>query len=1308
MSATLEYSTGRRSISSFRCPWLLCLALSACSGADGDEQPGNRDAGEDASTHDDAGSRGDAGEVVDAGSREDGSTVMPDGGNDGGSDGGQPPDPDLASAEIGPEGGTLGSTDGRLTISVPAGAVAAATTFAIRLVHDAPVGVRQGIAYELTPHDVVFRRSVTVVLSYDAAIVEGDEADLTLLVLDPASAAWNLVEPVEVDVDADTLTTERAEFSVFSYGSFNTAVDALGFDSIEAAPSTIYVSLDGDDDHTGFTNDDEGTMLSVQAACGRMTAGRYYAFAGKGVSYASVRTIVLGGGTFEVDDEDLTCFAGLVGQGRTLTRLRSTSGELRIWLGNRGGAYAITFEGVDVVGSVTDGVDGAFTVRDVRMSGFSDTGIELDWNATVEDSLVELSLFESECIRVNGEDNEIRNTTVRSCEIGIAARDAMGLAIEDSTVTNTLIGILFGGGFGFSLEGSTVRDNDTGLEVQGTVTTSGNTIACNDEVDVATTRDAATVTSTGDAWDHVPPLPVTAGDEFANDYDGAVTASSPVLAVNPCAGPPSGPCEDIVSERTAMLGPVGGVIHLGETEATACTVFILDAGGVEAPEEFTLATAPDDPSDYVFLPPDFIADETRQVILQSFVTQAGVSRVELRDHEAGEAGQHRSTLRSNDNLNLLLTADSTTTGCAQDTFCHDLLGGNESWYVGNRHLPSVKPRSQQGRSFTMPHVLEVSGRIIDIAADFCGPASAQCVDGGAFRYTELAAADCSEVGTIEDELQLFLWGCAEDESAGTLAISHGFAPGKGLRDAIDFASDEFRPNRVTARDGADQIITQTPLEIWFFNPILDFGAQPEEPHQILLVGNRTTVIPMNTDYVALVSRPGTAIAIPGSPTGAVLPSGLSWLEVDIDGNGGYGVYANGTPHLSVRNSTITGVNVGVYVRQASGFTGADLNLQGNNIGVYVDQSPRTQLERVRAVDNTGTGIWVADSAGVVLSNATVTGSNTGVSFSGNTGGSIASGILALGNAVGISLDANSLLRNSVAALSQNAGVAVPTGANGVRIERTVSLLNGAGYDLDATGTLIVDSGASENVGAGFDASTAVTFQGDTWSANNGAFFAGDSCAPLANADCAGVLDAGGGVCAFGPGATVLADPPLLDAFTGAIAEPSNASAPNGTAVHDAITDWFTHGSELSGFGRAGTVDDYDCGARGKCTGSDTCQVYDFGAVPAGPAIRVVANASGDDAFAFVQQTGAASAAACTAAYPGSSFAGGSCTSTSLESAVELLLDAAGDDDGLCESDERCAFTPNLGVDQGLHTALASFPFSDGQLTGVQLYAGTAP
>ncbi|WP_455207854.1 right-handed parallel beta-helix repeat-containing protein, partial [Kaarinaea lacus] len=64
------------------------------------------------------------------------------------------------------------------------------------------------------------------------------------------------------------------------------------------------------------------------------------------------------------------------------------------------------------------------------------------------------------------------------------------------------------------------------------------------------------------------------------------------------------------------------------------------------------------------------------------------------------------------------------------------------------------------------------------------------------------------------------------------------------------------------------------------------------------------------------------------------------------------------------------------------------------------------------------------------------------------------------------------------------------------------------------------------------------------------------------------------------------------------------------------------------------------------------------------------------------------------------------TSTFLKHAVEILGDAIGNDDGLCESNEACIYTPNIASYQGEGNLISAGPFMDsmsGGLTGVILY-----
>jgi hypothetical protein len=57
----------------------------------------------------------------------------------------------------------------------------------------------------------------------------------------------------------------------------------------------------------------------------------------------------------------------------------------------------------------------------------------------------------------------------------------------------------------------------------------------------------------------------------------------------------------------------------------------------------------------------------------------------------------------------------------------------------------------------------------------------------------------------------------------------------------------------------------------------------------------------------------------------------------------------------------------------------------------------------------------------------------------------------------------------------------------------------------------------------------------------------------------------------------------------------------------------------------------------------------------------------------------------------------------VKNATELKGDGVGNDNGLCESNEACLFTPNLGSYQGDGILLPPGAFTDGTLTGITLF-----
>ncbi len=78
---------------------------------------------------------------------------------------GTPDDEPASQQTIGPNGGTIESSDGRIKLTIPAGAVAASQQFSIQSISNTnPMAV--GAAYRLQPHGLTFSKPITVEFSY--------------------------------------------------------------------------------------------------------------------------------------------------------------------------------------------------------------------------------------------------------------------------------------------------------------------------------------------------------------------------------------------------------------------------------------------------------------------------------------------------------------------------------------------------------------------------------------------------------------------------------------------------------------------------------------------------------------------------------------------------------------------------------------------------------------------------------------------------------------------------------------------------------------------------------------------------------------------------------------------------------------------------------------------------------------------------------------------------------------------------------------------------------------------------------------
>ncbi len=145
---------------------------------------------------------------------------------------------------------------------------------------------------------------------------------------------------------------------------------------------------------------------------------------------------------------------------------------------------------------------------------------------------------------------------------------------------------------------------------------------------------------------------------------------------------------------------------------------------------------------------------------------------------------------------------------------------------------------------------------------------------------------------------------------------------------------------------------------------------------------------------------------------------------------------------------------------------------------------------------------------------------------------------------------------------------------------------------------------------------------------------------------------------------------------------------DGTASFDAIVDWVDFENRFRSWGNSGGPFP-DSSNRGACVAGTVCQLWDWRLTE--PAANPLRDRSGagdqvNDPFG--------SGVLCPAAVDGDVVVTDQQDppQTFLANAIELL-GAGGDDDGLCESNETCVYSPNFGAYQG-----EGDPFSSGSCT----------
>jgi len=157
---------------------------------------------------------------------------------------GAPDDEPAVVKSIGAAGGTLSSPDGRIQITIPAGAVSSAQNFSIQsIANHNPLAV--GAAYRLQPHGVNFAKPVTIQFEYTDAEIINTVPEALGIAYQDAQGIWQAQGGVVLDKAAQTVTITTTHFSDWSL-----------FESIYLSTSATVLPVNGTAELDVFTAED--------------------------------------------------------------------------------------------------------------------------------------------------------------------------------------------------------------------------------------------------------------------------------------------------------------------------------------------------------------------------------------------------------------------------------------------------------------------------------------------------------------------------------------------------------------------------------------------------------------------------------------------------------------------------------------------------------------------------------------------------------------------------------------------------------------------------------------------------------------------------------------------------------------------------------------------------------------------------------------------------------------------------------------------------------------------------------------------
>ncbi len=562
-----------------------------------------------------------------------------------------------------------------------------------------------------------------------------------------------------------------------------------------------------------------------------------------------------------------------------------------------------------------------------------------------------------------------------------------------------------------------------------------------------------------------------------------------------------------------------------------------------------------------------------------------------------------------------------------------------------------------------------------------------CINGGELRHVTVHGLQSCNGVDAKDKLNAFIWECDQVNSNEIRFISYRLNSNTSLSDLVDFPFSTWKENRLIITNNST-IYGETPSSIWWGNSIASVPASGvlDIPGTVYLA-NINSKIPVSivADKVSLLIKPKLALTLTNNAESVVSATGQKylWIEGDIRANKStYGLYFRNTSNSRVQKMNVFGLSTNraaessteaVYLWGSFGNYFNSINtINASSKGINLtDSSSNNIFQNINSTNN-GEGITITGSSNNVFTNITIANNSTnGIRLSSNsTSNSFINSVLS-SNHTGLTDESTgfNLLINTAAFNNSYSGVTL-LGTRGTILNITTAHNGNINPQNVTEGYGILTS--KENYYTGIF-QMGNNLDSDCRTIGFGIIYYGivdDTC--VAN----GLSDH----------QTPVPDINLSNTFIGQVItdDRQNSSDRSGSQSASQILDWVSFESDFRFWGQQGSSSLFpNPDQQRRCGYLDSCQILDLSLKNNDVVLRETLTVPTGDDIATHTWSGDTSV-------------------RFLRNCIEVIGDKIGNENGLCESNEACIYTPNIGDYQG-HGNLIELIFAPGQLSNISLY-----